>query len=53
MRQKLRRVGLFVLTLVPIASVAFAARAALSVAQIGKPGITTFELAGNGNDSMK
>jgi hypothetical protein len=37
--------------MLPIASVAFAAQSALSVAQIGKKGVTIHQLAGSGGDS--
>jgi len=45
MKEHLRRIALFILALLPIAAIAFAAKAALSVAQIRKAGVTDFELA--------
>ena len=51
MKKQLRRCGLMVLAMVPIASVAFAAKAALNIAQINKPGVPNADLAGSPFDS--
>lgn len=51
MKERARRCGLMVLAMLPIASVAFAAQAALSSDQIGKIGISAPDLAKGGSDS--
>lgn len=51
MRKRLRRYGLMALAMLPIASVAFAAKSALSSAQIGKKGVPTHLLARGSGDS--
>ncbi|MBI5247539.1 MAG: hypothetical protein HY923_10185 [Elusimicrobia bacterium] len=47
----MKRFVLMALAIVPIASVAFAAQSALSIAQIGQKGVTVHQLAGSGADS--
>lgn len=51
MKEKIRRCGLMLLSLLPIASVAFAAKSALSSAQIGKPDVSHSHLGRSGFDS--
>jgi len=51
MKETMRRCGLLVLAALPIASVAFAAKSALSISQINKAGVTTTELGSSGYDS--
>lgn len=47
----MKRFVLMALAMVPIASVAFAAQSALSIAQIGQKGVTVHQLAGSAGDS--
>lgn len=51
MPKKMKRCGLLLLAMMPIASVAFAAKAALSIAQLGKKGVTDIELYSCSYDS--
>lgn len=51
MKHIVRKAGLTFLAMVPIASVSFAAKAALSVAQQGQPGVTDARLAKGAADS--
>lgn len=51
MRKRIRRLGLMVLAMLPIAAVAFAAQSALSIAQIGRAGVSNSDLVRSGADS--
>ncbi len=51
MKHILRKTGLTLLAMVPVASVSFAAKAALSVAQQRQPGVTDSQLAKSQSDS--
>ncbi|MDD5657337.1 MAG: hypothetical protein PHF00_08810 [Elusimicrobia bacterium] len=46
MKEQARRCCLLVLAVLPIASVAFAAKSALSIDQIGRPNVTDVQLSG-------
>jgi hypothetical protein len=47
MKEHAKRCCLLALAVLPIASVAFAAKSALSIDQIGRPGATDVQLSGS------
>lgn len=51
MRKLIRRYSLMLLSMLPIAAVAFAAKSALSVDQLGQKGVSLHDLAHGGSDS--
>lgn len=49
--ERMKRLALFVLAMLPIAAVAFAAKEALNIAQIRKAGVMDHQLASSNSES--